>query len=467
MSSNLDLGFPKYNLRVSKSFPHIVYEFDDFRFEAEHLMLYHRGEAIPLAPKAAETLLALIERRGKIVSKEELIDSIWPDAFVEESNLFLYLSILRKTLGTHKDGRSYLETLRRRGYRFNGDVRLPETKNKRLASAKSSEATRLYLLGRYHAHKLTDHDYAKAIEYFEEAISEDPFHTLPHAGITISSLLNVLANDASPSDRMPRAKIAALRAVELDPECSEAHIALGSVALFYDWDWATARDELKRACDLDPNSGEAASFLAHYYSNAGRHDEAIELSKRAAILDPLNLRRGAQYGQFLYYAGRYDDSIEQLTKLIELEPNFWLPYMFISRAYLEKGMFCEVENKLSRAIELGSTSLEVSALRACAYARSGETAMAKQVLSELTSIATQRYVPPYFQAMILSALGDRENSLFFLEKSINVRDARATWLKVDPKWKDLTATARFKALLSKMGYEGLNSSGDDSSFYKP
>jgi len=101
-----------------------IYEFEDFRFDAEHLMLYRRGESIPLAPKAAETLLVFIERRGQILSKEKLIEQIWPDAFVEESNLYLYLSVLRQTLGNQKSGTPYLETLRRRGYRFNGSVQL-------------------------------------------------------------------------------------------------------------------------------------------------------------------------------------------------------------------------------------------------------------------------------------------------------------------------------------------------------
>lgn len=123
MSSNLSLGFSKVNLRMGKSPTQKIYEFEDFRFDAEHLMLYRRGEAITLAPKAAETLLALIEAGGEIVSKDELIERIWPDSFVEESNLFLYLSILRRTLGEQVNGEPFLETLRRRGYRFTGDIR--------------------------------------------------------------------------------------------------------------------------------------------------------------------------------------------------------------------------------------------------------------------------------------------------------------------------------------------------------
>ena len=121
---NLGLGFSEFNLRMDKPPVQKIYEFEDFRFDAEHLMLYRRGEAIPLAPKAAETLLVFIKRRGQILSKEELIEQIWPGAFVEESNLYLYLSVLRKALGNQKSGTPYLETLRRRGYRFNGTVQL-------------------------------------------------------------------------------------------------------------------------------------------------------------------------------------------------------------------------------------------------------------------------------------------------------------------------------------------------------
>ena len=126
LSSKLTLIVSKFILRMYIAAEHKVYEFDDFRIDVAHLMLYHRGAEIPTVPKAVETLLALIESRGKIVSKDELLEAVWPDTVVEESNLFLYLSLLRKTLGTLQDGRPYVETLRRRGYRFNGEVHLVE-----------------------------------------------------------------------------------------------------------------------------------------------------------------------------------------------------------------------------------------------------------------------------------------------------------------------------------------------------
>ena len=149
LSSKLTLIVSKFILRMDIASEHKVYEFDDFRIDVAHLMLYHRGAEIPLVPKAVETLLALIERRGKIVSKDELLEAVWPDTVVEESNLFLYLSLLRKTLGTQKDGRPYVETLRRRGYRFNGEVHSVEEAVDEFEQSRAniqSQAARLHVV---------------------------------------------------------------------------------------------------------------------------------------------------------------------------------------------------------------------------------------------------------------------------------------------------------------------------------
>lgn len=122
MSLNLDLIYSQFNFKVDKSNKSKIYEFEKFRLDAVHLMLYHNGEEIPLVPKAVETLLALVEKRGEILSKDELMETIWTDSVVEESNLAQYLHLLRKTLGKTKDGKPFIETFRRRGYRFNGEV---------------------------------------------------------------------------------------------------------------------------------------------------------------------------------------------------------------------------------------------------------------------------------------------------------------------------------------------------------
>ncbi len=129
MSLDLTLRVSEFNFKMDKPNDHKVYEFEDFRLDAVHLMLYRQNEEIPLAPKAIDTLLALMERRGEILSKDELMSIIWADSFVEESNLAQYLHILRKTLGDQKSGKPFIETLRRRGYRFNGEVTVADASN--------------------------------------------------------------------------------------------------------------------------------------------------------------------------------------------------------------------------------------------------------------------------------------------------------------------------------------------------
>lgn len=127
MSLNLSLNFLEFKIEMAKAAKHGVYEFDEFRLDAAKLMLYRDRREIPLPPKVVETLLVLVEKRGEIVSKNDLMNEIWADSIVEESNLSQCLYRLRKILGLKADGAPYIETLRRRGYRFNGDVRLLET----------------------------------------------------------------------------------------------------------------------------------------------------------------------------------------------------------------------------------------------------------------------------------------------------------------------------------------------------
>jgi DNA-binding winged helix-turn-helix (wHTH) protein len=142
MSLDLDLIYSQFNFKMDKSTHHRIYEFEKFRLDAVHLMLYRDDVEISLAPKAVETLLVLVERRGEILSKDELMEIIWADSIVEESNLAQYLHLLRKTLGETSGGKPFIETFRRRGYRFNGEVKIaeltaesePENTNRNLAA---------------------------------------------------------------------------------------------------------------------------------------------------------------------------------------------------------------------------------------------------------------------------------------------------------------------------------------------
>jgi len=228
---------------------------------------------------------------------------------------------------------------------------------------------------------------------------------------------------------------------------------LGRVALFYDWNWAESERHLLRAYDLDPNDAECLLFLGHFYSLMGRHEKALELIHRATQLDPITVSRGANEGQFLYHAGRYDEAMKLLKERIELNPNHWLPRMFIARVYIEKGMYREAIAECDRAKELGAPSLELLALAGWSNAKLGELEKARASLKELEKISQQRYVPPYFAALIHNALGERNTTLTLLEKGLDVRDVRMAFLKVDPRWNNLRSDPRFVAIMNQMQFE--------------
>jgi DNA-binding winged helix-turn-helix (wHTH) protein/TolB-like protein/Flp pilus assembly protein TadD len=315
------------------------------------------------------------------------------------------------------------------------------------------ESYQQFELGRFTALKMTPQDHLKAIDYFRKAIEKDPNYALAYAGINSSYLIYTFANDGRPSETMAEAKTAAMKAVALDDELPEAHVALGKVAMFYDWDWAKAQQHLLRGYDLNPNNTEAQLYLAHYYSNMGQHDKAIELGERARTLDPTTINRNTLAAQFLFYGGRYDDSINVLNQTIELNPNHWMARMFIARAYIEKGMFHDAIASCERAKELGASSLELTALSAWSHAKLGQTGKARAQLRELETISKARYVPPYLLALVHNSLGETDAALSQLEKGIAARDARMVFLKVDPKWNNLRNEPRFMALMKQMKFE--------------
>jgi DNA-binding winged helix-turn-helix (wHTH) protein/TolB-like protein len=315
------------------------------------------------------------------------------------------------------------------------------------------EAYGRYLLGRYFAFRLTPEDHKRALKYFEEAIALDPNYAMPFVGIAMVHRTNVLANDAPPHLLLPRVREAALRALEIDPKLPDAELVLGTLAFLYDWDWAATEKHLQKVNDLDPDTTDLAFFKAHFDSNMGRHESAVEYGRQARELEPLNLVRNALEGQFLFYAGRYDESISRLKHSIELDPFHWLPRMFIARAYIEKGMYAEAIDEAEKARELGTVNLETIALIGYAHAKLGNVAQAHRAIDELKAIGTNRYVPPYFIAIVHAGLGKSDTVLDLLEHSYEIKDIRMTWLKVEPKWDDLRDEPRFVALMQKMNFD--------------
>lgn len=329
-------------------------------------------------------------------------------------------------------------------------IRLGNAEKKR--PTENVEAYQLYMKGRYHALNLTRAETDKGIAYFQQAIELDPNYALAYVGLARTYLPMALTSGVPSWEVMPKAKAAALRAVEIDETLAEAHTALGYTIFWYEWDWQAAETEYLRALELNPNNAEAHFGYAHLLSNTARHEQALAEIKLSRELDPVSLVTNALEGQILFFAGRPDEALDRLNKTIDLNPNFWLSHLFISAIYTEKGMFAEAIAAAKNAGELSGNS-QSNAYRAYALAKWGKQTEARAILDELSKLATTNYVPPYNFAVIYNGLGESGKALDYLEKGFVEKDVRMAFLKVEPKWNNLRNEPRFIELIRRMNFE--------------
>ncbi len=315
-----------------------------------------------------------------------------------------------------------------------------------------AEAYELYLKGRYHLNRLTDDGFAKGRDYFQQAIDKDSNYALAYAGL--ADAYNRLSgfNALSPTVGFPKARAAAARALELDDSLAEAHTILGSVNLFYDWDWASAEREFKRALEINQSYADAHQMYGYYLASMQRLDEALYQMRRAQELDPLSLEKIAGIGELLHFRREYDQAIEQYRKALEMDPNSGFSHWALGRAYTEKSMYDHAIASFQKAIALSGDSLDEPASLAYAYARSGKVREAQQVVDELTERARRSYISPSALAMMYAGLGKHDQAFASLDKAYDERDSLLVFLKVEPTFDRLRADPRFERLLQRVGF---------------
>ncbi len=314
------------------------------------------------------------------------------------------------------------------------------------------EAYELYLKGRYHLNRLTDDGFMKGREYFQQAIDKDPNYALAYAGL--ADAYNRLSgfNALSPAAGFPKARAAAVRALELDDRLAEAHTILGSVNLFYDWDWAGAERGFKRAIEINPGYADAHQMYGYFLVAMQRHDEALNEMKQAQELDPLSLEKLAAIGEVLYYRRDHDKAIEQYRKALEMDPNSGFSHWALARTYIEKSMYDDAIASLQRAIALSGDSPDEPASLSYAYARAGKIPEARRVMDELEKRAKRTYISPSVVAVMYAGLGDRDKAFALLDKACDERDSLLVFLKVEPSFDPLRSDARFERLLRRVGF---------------
>lgn len=313
------------------------------------------------------------------------------------------------------------------------------------------EAYHLYLKGRYYVGKRTPEWIRKGVEHFQQAIDLDPNYALAYSGLAEAyGFLASSTGGQPPRDAYPLAKAAALKALELDDTLGEAHCSLGFFRLLFDWDFAAAETEFKRAIELSPNFANAYDGYGFYLKATGQHEASIEACKRAQELEPLSLFLSLSLGWAYYFARRYDEALKQSTKVLEMDPNFGFAYWHRGMVYIQQQNFTEAINAFRKAISLSGAIPTFIGYLGHASARAGKHREARQMLAQLESLSKKQYVPSYLMSMIHLGLGDLDQTLDWLEKAYEERSGVMAFVRVEPLLDQLRADARFAELMERM-----------------
>jgi DNA-binding winged helix-turn-helix (wHTH) protein/TolB-like protein/Tfp pilus assembly protein PilF len=628
------------------------YEFGRFRLKTAERILLREGEPVPLTPKVFDILITLVENRGQVVAKDDLMKRVWPSTYVEEGNLTQNISLLRKALGESPGGVQFIETVPRRGYRFVADIneawdgvssngptepapvaetippntqtvphqdnsastpvvsipaaanrpawrspafagiavavviaivglvyftsgksdgadpiqsiavlpffdessdpdaqyindkiaeslinslsKLPQLRvvprsvvagykgkemdprkvgqelnvravvtgrmrrhgdiisiqadlidlqnvaqlwgqhydhklsdvllvqddisrdifeNLRLKlnveEKKQLEAYGLYLKGRNAWNKRTGDALLQAIDFFNKALEIDPNNSAAHAGLADCYNMLVVYGRLEPKEGFPKAKDAALKALDIDEGSAEAHTSLAFINFRWDWDRVATEREFQAAIKLKPAYAPAHQWYSSYLVAVERFDEAIAEAKRTEELEPLSFVASSHLGWIYYLSGKNDQAIAQCKKILELDPSSFPARRYLGLAYEAKGMYAEAIAEFQTGVKLSGSPLML-ALLGHAYAVSGKKTEAQQVLTDLTQLQDQRYVSPYTVAAIYAGLGDKEQAFKWLDTAVESRDIWLMNLKVDPVFAKLRSERKFTDTLARI-----------------
>ncbi len=353
----------------------------------------------------------------------------------------------------HLWARSYERELRD-VLQLQGDVSQAIAKEIEITLSPASQARRrsvdpvayqLYLKGWYHLHEFTLAGLQKGVEYFQQAIEKDPTCALAYSGLSMAySILGV--NYLPPKDAMPKAKAAAMKALQLDDSLAEAHAGLASVHLLYEWDWQRAGLEVKRALELSPSCAGAHTINAYYLELMGKSEETLVEVNRANELDPLSSVGISDVGIRHYIARRYDQAIELYLKVAETDP---LAHHLLVMAYECKGMYSQAIGEYQKLMSL-SGDREGAAALGEAYARLGYRAALRQQIKAIEVLVTRSVYSPWDMGGVHAFLGDKDQAFAWLERAYRERTSRLPWIKVDPRFDPLRSDPRFQDLLRRM-----------------
>jgi tetratricopeptide (TPR) repeat protein len=329
------------------------------------------------------------------------------------------------------------------------------TRNDQISLAKrstyDSEAYHLYLRGRYFWTKYSKEWVLKAIEVFKQAIAIDSNYALAYSGLA-DAYFRLSNLHFPPREVLPKAKEAALRAVEIDENLAEAHSSLGLVKVYYDHDWNGAESEFRKAIRLNPYLVLAHQRFGSYLTFMGRFEESVRHYETALEIDPFSLQINMNLATTYFLSGEYDRAVSHLRKTSELEPNYMPTLFVLGCVYIQQGRLEEAIEQFQAIYRQEEESYLALGFMGYAHALAGQRAEAETLLNVLQEVSKRKYVSPYSVLVIHLGLGPERRVFELLEQLYEERNDWLVWLKVSPELRSVRNNPRFKDLLRRVGF---------------
>jgi serine/threonine-protein kinase len=313
------------------------------------------------------------------------------------------------------------------------------------------EAYQMYLRGRYYWNKRSADGVQKAVEYFNRAVDADPAYALAYAGLADSYNLISFFNALPPREAMPKAKAAASKALEVDPNLAEADISLAYASFTYDWDWAAATKHIDRALAHNRDAVMNHGYYPFYLTVGGRYDEAVRVAEAALARDPVSASLSHTLAVQLALARRTDAAIAECHRTLELDPNFAVAYDVLGALLASKGLYREALPMIEKAASLSHGAAWSLAYLGYLHARLGRPQQARDVLQQLAAMSQRRYTPALAFAVVYLGLQQNDAAMEWLEKAYEERFNRLAYLRRETIWDPLSSDPRFQDLVRRIG----------------
>jgi DNA-binding winged helix-turn-helix (wHTH) protein/cytochrome c-type biogenesis protein CcmH/NrfG len=443
-----------------------VFHFDEFTLDVRERRLLYGAEAVRLSPKAYDVLVALVQQRGRLVTKDELLTRLWPGSFVEEGSLNVYVSALRKALGEDAHRPIYIETVARSGYRFIAAVRCDPDGEKPLAPSEKARPVELYeLVGRGRSHLLSGSyfELPAAVDAFHSAIEIDPTYAPAHAGLARARCVQATFRVVPHQEAFTEAKASALRALAMDSASADAQVALGTVLFLSEWDWTAAERSLQRALEINPDHTEALLQYGSLQEALGRLDDGLRCKQQALARDPRSPGVLVQIAISYWHQRKYDDTLVWARRALEVDPKHVQAIQFINHVYVKTGdvnrFAAWTVSQASQTIELGFPEERVAVMKQViadmlqVYATAGLSGVRRFMVDQITNPQLDFDIllkMAFFRAVLYGEAGRLDEAFDCLDQAIAFRDPALVHLAVAPDWDSLRGDPRFAERLRSM-----------------